>query len=164
MEVVDYLKIVESTSCVDSNSSFAFKSLKRILGSEEDLARIKEMADCFCIDVSKGYEGITLIVPLSKVDSFLNSDTTIFNWCYDRLAGCLVANLKRGVHEYMCGNLYNLYLGQDLEVGHAAEKFIDDGLGWFKSTASLGRMLIGERTKMNTRESVAFKSIDRYAF
>lgn len=138
------------------------EELERILGGEEETERLQAIAESFLVDVSKGYVGISVIVPLKAVRSLLTSDFEIGNWHYDRKAECLLVNLRRGRHEHLSAILHRLYVNTDNKIETAAEKFIDEGLGWFKSSASFGRMLLGEGVRLNAQEKAAFSCVGAY--
>lgn len=135
-------------------------ALLSVLDTKEREVRVREIAESFLVDVEQGYEGILLIVPLSSVKKVLEADSfKAANWHYDRTAGVMLVNMNRGRHEHLSGVLHQLYVGTDPQIESAAEKFIDEGLGWFKSSASFGRMLKGENVKMNAQERTAFSSV-----
>lgn len=160
----DYLSKVASLAKARPDLDERLAELGRVLGSDEDQARLKEMAEGFLIDVDNGYVGILLIVPLGQVHAILSSETfEVGNWHYDRTAECLLVNMRRGGHEHLSGALFKLYTGSDDRTELAAERFIEDGLGWFKSSASYGRMLIGDLVRMTAQERAAFKSVAAYS-
>ena len=157
-----YLEIVRATARPNPNLSERLEELDRILGGEEETERLRGIAEDFMIDVSKGYVGISVIVPLKSVRSLLASDFEIGNWHYDRKAECLLVNLRRGRHEHLSAVLHQIYVNTENNTERAAEKFIDEGLGWFKSSASFGRMLLGDGVRLTAQEKAAFASVDAY--
>lgn len=138
-------------------------NLTRYIGTAEEEARLAEIAEDFLVDVSKGYVGISLIVPLEGVYALLADDKfDISNWHYDRTAQCLLVNLRAGRHEALNAVLHRIYVGCNLPEGLAAEKAIDEGLAWFKSSSSYGRMLIGQDVRMTAQERAAFRSVKSF--
>jgi hypothetical protein len=136
--------------------------IKRILGSAEETERLKDIVESFLIDTSEGCEGITALTPLEHVHKVLTSEYKIKNWHYDRKAECLIINLRRGRHEHLSALLHQIYVNTDDTVVTAAEKFIDEGFGWFKSSLSSGRALCGKYVKFTPQEKAAFASVSFY--
>jgi hypothetical protein len=158
-----YLDIVRAAAKPQPDLAERLEELDRILGGEEETERLRDMAKSFGgVDVSKGYVGISVIVPLKAIHSLLASDFKIGNWHYDRKAECLLVNLRRGRHERLSAVLHQIYVNTDNNTETAAEKFIDEGLGWFKSSASYGRMLLGDGVRLTAQEKAAFASVAAY--
>lgn len=82
------------------------------------------------------------------------------NWHYDRTVQALLVNLRRGVHEALSAVLLQAYRPALVShnPGTDAERFLDEGLGWFRSTSSLGRVLKGRKVRLTAQEQQAFGS------
>lgn len=144
-----------------ANTDLNLQLLSSLLGSKEDLARKTRGALAFGVPVERSYEGLPVFVPLCFAKTFFDSGFSIFNWHYDRTVGVLIANLSRGRHEHFSGILFSLYSGMVCEVEDGAEKFIALGYGWFKSSASSGRMLIGGEVVLDAQERAVFSEFGR---
>ena len=121
------------------------------------------MAEAFMRDVDRGIAGIVWICRLNDVRQLLtNPALELENWHYDRTTQCLIVNLRRGRHERLSALLRELYRGTKGSQETEAEAFLNEGLGWFLSSASCGRMLKGEDVKLNAQERIAFASVEAY--
>jgi hypothetical protein len=110
-----------------------------------------------------GCVGLVVIVPLEAAAQVLTAATyDVWNWHYDRTTQHLLVNLQRCRHELLSANLHKIYVGSEQNTETAAERFIDEGLGWFKSSASRGRMLIGRNVTLTAPENLAFESVPAY--
>lgn len=137
-------------------------ALIRLLGTDDDQERLRDITESFLVDTTRGYVGLLVIVPLEHVHAALTSNHfQASNWHYDRRARCLLVNMRMGRHEHLSALLNRLYQGSLDDTEGSAERFIEDGLGWFKSSASFGRMLIGEGVRMDAQERAAFASVER---
>lgn len=142
----------------------AAESLHICLPTDEREERLKETLDCFGFDPSSGRSGILEIHPLSEAKAALTRENfSVENWHYDRTSGMLLINLERGVHEHLCARLYQIYkqgastnwLGIK-ETELMAEKAIDEGYCWFRSSSSYGRALKGDNVKLTAQERAVF--------
>lgn len=156
-----YLERVSERANQGADVHANLRLLSSLVGNEEDIARKTRGALAFGVSVEQGYEGLPVFVPLSVAKRFFESSFNIYNWHYDRTAGVLIANLSRGRHEHLSGLLYSLYSGITCDVEDGAEKFIEFGYGWFKSSASFGRMLIGGSVVLNAQERAVFSEFGR---
>ncbi len=165
MNFEDYKKRVIELSCLTEDKLFfdhPFGAVEHCFPSEERMNNIRNGMLAFCMDPRKGRDGLVEFYDISEAKKVLDDrNKNIYNWHYDRKASTLIVNLELGSHEHLCAALYNIYnnvdtgfIGKDFEL--AAEKFIDEGYGWFKSTQSYGRALKGKNVKLNTQEKRVF--------
>ena len=130
------------------------------LPTAEDEQRLREMLEGFQ-QSTNGYAGLLRVVDLAQAKAvFTEPGFTIQNWHYDRTAQVVLFNLRRGRHEALSAALTQAYL-PDLATGNDdrdAEIFLDQGLGWFLSTSSLGRLLKGKQVQLTTQEKLVFSS------
>ena len=138
----------------------AAQRLERFLPTQADLERIGELLEAFG-EHPPGYPGLVKLYDLSHAQAALAQPPAgLLNWHYDRTTQVLLVNLRRGVHEALSAALLATYQ-PTLATGDVAvdaERFLKQGLGWFRSTASRGRALKGEGIALNPQERRAFES------
>ena len=144
-------------------SQEAAESVLRLLPDEARAADLREALEAMTPErLEQGYPGLLIMARLNGVDAWLRNPTVkLFNWHHDRTAGVFLGNLKRGVHEALSAALLRAYQ-PDLANGYYdaddAEAFLEQGLGWFRSSSSYGRMLKGENVVLTAQEKLAFRS------
>lgn len=142
-------------------------SVKLALPTAERKKSLKDSCSAFGFDWKRGRSGIVEIHHLHEAKEALERpDFDIQNWHYDRTTECLLINLELGVHEHLSSSLYQCYVGPDAgeytsmkKQAEYAERFIEQGLGWFRSTASYGRAMKGSGVVLNAQERAVFKSV-----
>lgn len=155
----DYISRV-SAKVAGGNAELKISDVVRCLPSDEAMARKRESLEAFQLDPDAGHDGLLIVVDLAEAKSLLgHCGFNTHNWHYDRIVGCVLVNLQRGRHEALSAALYRAYVdGSDsLSREDCAEKFIEDGLGWFRSAASIGRLLIGHNVRMTAQERAVFE-------
>lgn len=138
----------------------AAQRLERFLPTQADLERIRELLEAFG-EQPPGYPGLVKLYDLAHVQPALaQPPAMLLNWHYDRTVQVLLVNLRRGVHEALSAALLATYQPTLVtgDVAVDAERFLEQGLGWFRSTASRGRALKGEGVALNPQERLAFGS------
>lgn len=138
----------------------AVDGVRRFLTSKADRERLEEMLEAMH-GGEQGYPGLVHVFDTSQIKAVLEHPPfAIQNWHFDRSAGALLVNLRRGVHEFLSAALLHAYR-PDRATGNCgvdAERFLDEGLGWFKSSSSLGRVLKGAGIVLTAQEKRAFSS------
>ena len=162
LSVDEYYKVLEKF-----NNEKALRDIKLCFPNEDEMTRIRELREDFGFDPNSGWEGLVEIYPLSEAKLALERPTfKVWNWQYDRITHHLIINLQKGRHEHLSSALWRLahpevgdrYIGiKETELN--AEKFIEEGLGWFKSTASYGRALKGKNVKLTPQEKMVFGTV-----
>jgi hypothetical protein len=159
----EYLARVAEQIPASAEAEYRLDRIRSCLPSSKAMDRLRETLEGFLFEASSGHAGIVQIYDLRGVPAALNrKHFDVKNWHYDRTAAALLINLSRGVHESLSAALYiaysadcDLYLDQSL----AAEKFIDEGFGWFRSTSSYGRALKGKDVQLTAQERHAFSGV-----
>lgn len=136
-------------------------ALEHFIPTAESVEKLSALLEAFGEDLERGYEGLVRVVRLSELPNELRIRPAK-NWHYDRATGFLLVNLRRGKHESLMATLNYLYTGQRLETAVASETYLNDGRGWFKSTASLGRALKGHNVRLSPTEARAFCDFEFY--
>ena len=164
MNLTEYLERVKAQS-IDDNLTEKLALLNDNFPNNNELENIIEHAECFLIDWKNGYLGIPEFYPLEEIKHFFSkTEREVHNWFYDRKAKVLLVNLRMSCHENIAAKLYNLYANKlndprSIEqIEDAAEALIDEGLAWFKSSSSYGRVLIGKNVKLTADEKLAFST------
>lgn len=159
----DYLDRVASHLGASADP-YCLKDLAVHLPSEESMARQRENLEGFLIDPQEGHAGLLELYDLADAQSALSRPGfKVQNWHYDRTAQVLLINLRRGVHEALSAALFRAYRpapGRRRNHEEEAELFLSEGLGWFRSTSSLGRALKGEGVRLSAQERAAFTGIE----
>jgi hypothetical protein len=146
----------------DDFADDAVESIRWRLGSESEDRRLKQGLEAFLLDPEGGYAGIVEIFDIGQARAALaRHPYNIENWQYDRTSRAVLVNLRRGSHESLSGALFNAYRGHDAEhrFEHAAEQFIADGLGWFKSSVS-SRPMKAASVRLDAQEKAAFRGVE----
>ena len=155
----DYLDRV-STRVTGARAQDRLDRVSLCLPTAEDEQRLREMLEGF-LHSTNGYAGLLRVVDLSEAKAvFTEPGFTIQNWHYDRLAQVVLFNLRRGRHEALSAALTQAYR-PELATGkddRDAEIFLDEGLGWFLSSSSLGRLLKGKQVQLTAQEKLVFSS------
>ena len=156
-----YLQRVTARARTQPCAEERLARLAALLGTPAEEARLLELVtELAGQDPARGHEGLCVIVPLESARGWLHHPTfTVRNWHYDRTAASVLLNLKRGRHESLSAVLHQLYVNSMDDTATAAERFLDEGLGWFRSSTSLGRLLKGRAVRMTAQERVVFGGI-----
>jgi hypothetical protein len=157
----EYLERVRQRAAPGPNVDQRIAAVQRCLPTDESEENLRDTMDTFGFDPACGRAGLLEIVPLPSAKAALaREDFKVENWHYDRTAGCLLINLRSGRHESLSAALYTAYRAEDtfsrVEMERAAERFIDEGLGWFKSSSSFGRALKGKAVQLTVDEAAVF--------
>jgi hypothetical protein len=153
----EYLDVMQS-SCLNKLEDHRVH-VRSCLPREDREADLRDMMEAFAMDPDQGRAGILEIYRLVDVREALSRpEFKVENWQYDRTAGMLLLNLNAGVHEHLSAVLYRAYKGGPIlaKQKEAAEEFISEGLGWFRSSSSYGRALKGKDVRLNFQERKAF--------
>lgn len=127
------------------------------LPSDERMSSLTETMELFGLEPKDGRDGLLLCADISEAKSVLTGVKYLHNWQYDRTTECLLINLNMGRHEHLSALLYKAYTGEwGVSTYDAAELFITQGLGWFRSTTSHGRALKGRHVTINAQERAVF--------
>lgn len=155
LSYADYLQRVTQAS-----SEEAAGRLVRFFPTPADEERIEGLLEGFG-ESERGYPGLVHVYDLGQAKAFFESmPFAVQNWHYDRTAQALLVNLRRGVHEALSAVLLQAYRPALVShnPGTDAELFLSEGLGWFRSTSSLGRVLKGQKVRLTAQEQQAFGS------
>jgi hypothetical protein len=154
----DYLDLVRTYAKPQADLDDLLAIVLGRLPSDESEERLRAAMEAFLFDPASGRAGIVDIVTLSGgAQALRRPGFHVHNWYYDRVSGAILINLRAGVHESLSAALYKVYRGgQALSQEDASEKFITEGLGWFRSASSCGRALKGPEVKLNAQEKVVF--------
>lgn len=133
-------------------------AVERFLTSPAERERLQGLLEAFD-EGEQGYPGLVHVYDLAQTKSFFEQlPFAVQNWHYDRTAQAVLVNLRRGVHEALSATLLKVYRPELATPDHTkdAERFLDEGLGWFRSTSSLGRVLKGKKVRLTAQEQQAF--------
>lgn len=158
--IAEYFDVVRS-ACKNPS---AVSGLYTCFPKPDQMQDLREMVEEFGLDPDGGREGLVEIYPLAEAHAaFGRSGFKCYNWHYDRVAGYVIMNLRKGVHEHLSAALWQCahpeftqpFVSID-ETEDMAEKFIEEGLGFFRSTASYGRAMKGKDVKLTAQEKTVF--------
>ena len=154
----EYLRCVSERAGVSADSP-TLCGLERLFLSEQRLEALLLQLEGFGVNPGQGHPGLLKVCTLPQaLVLFSNPHFQINNWHYDRTAGVVLVNLKRGVHESLSAQLLAVYQPSRTtpSVEENAERFIDEGLGWFVSSSSIGKLLKGPNVSMSAQEKTVF--------
>jgi hypothetical protein len=155
----EYIDLVRARAAAGPYLEERLTLVRSKLPSDEREANLRETMEVFQFDPKSGRAGLLQIVPLGSAKAALERDGfKVENWHFDRTAGCLLINLQGGRHEALSAALYDAYRGSEptRNLATSAELFIDEGLGWFRSSSSFGRALKGSGVKLTSQEETVF--------
>jgi hypothetical protein len=103
-------------------------------------------------------EGSKLGSPEAR--EILNDDQN--SWLYDRTTGMIL--VPRSAHPNVAAILYHwhklsntpCFVDYDID----SERYIHEGLGWWLSSVSYNKVLIGPDIKLNAQEKMAFRKFE----
>lgn len=155
----DYLNLIRQHARPHANLDDLIETVRGRLPSDESEQRLRESMEAFLFDPASGRAGIIEIVTLAGgARALTRPGFNVDNWYYDRTAGVILINVRAGVHEALSSTLYQIYRGGPvaLKCEDAADKFIEEGLGWFRSASSYGRPIKGPEVKLTAQERAVF--------
>lgn len=107
--------------------------------------------------------GWALFFTLKEAKAAIEDDDLMDSWVYDRAAGIVILNMKRGCHEGFIADLFQLYSSAPLEFTtmaqneRYAEQFVTGGHGFVLS--SVARYpLKGKNVRLTPPEMRAFQN------
>jgi hypothetical protein len=160
-----YLSLVHVKAITKATLPERLAELGSLIGAWKSSGGILNLTRSRRSSKDQGYSGVSCIVPILGINSFLTSDNSISNWHYDRTAECLLVNLQGVSHEHVNSLLYKIYVNDTENSAvqnnaNLAAEFVEGGLGWFKTSEILCQPVIGENVKLTAKEKAAFQRIE----
>lgn len=159
MERQQYLNTVSQRSGFSLDSE-PMRSLALLLPTDEEhQSQVDCLKDGFMLDPHSGHPGLVIYASLPEaLKLFENPSFSIDNWHYDKTAGVVLINLRRGTHEFLSTALLALYLPSNASENQDkdAESFLHEGLGWFLSSSSFGKLMKSKNVSMSAQEKRVF--------